>query len=218
MLKKSFRLKIDIQTSTQKKKFLIDNNTTFDLVNLTFFNQTIWEDDTWTEAIMPLVKKYRLRTKNMLDFWCSEFKLNDLKREIEYNQYCEFFFCNYYSDSFEEWKQDELDDIKIEFREIDLMLRYQVERFNFPWVKKLLKQGAKPDVEFYDGDFSAKDRISTESAYLSTFVIPEFKTFDKKGYKQDFNVSDMFRNLLGFAAHEEMYHLLVNYKNWQKND
>lgn len=199
-------------------RFEIDNNTTFDLVNLTFFNQTIWEDNTWIEEIMPLVNKYRARTKSMLEFWRSEFGIRNLKLEMEYNEYCEYFYCNYYSDSYEEWKEYELEHINIAYREIDLQLMYHVERFNFPEVKDLLKKGAKSNIDFYDDDFSsADDRISGECSYLtSTFIIPEFKAFEKIGYNQIFNIKDLFRGLLGLAAHEEMYHTLMKFKKIQK--
>jgi len=202
----------------KKDSFQIDNYTAFNLINLTFFNQTVWEVDDWREEIMPLVRKIRQRIKQMLDFWRSELGRQDIKREIEYSQYCDFFYCDCYTDTYEEWKKEELKDIKIEFREIDLMLMYQVERFNFAETKKLLEQGAKSDVDFYDDDFSSvNSRIGAESAFLATtFVVPEFETFEKKGYNQDFDITDMFSRLLGFAAHEEMYHLLDEYEKKRK--
>jgi len=198
----------------KKHNFQIDKKTSFNLVNLTFFNQTVWKDDSWNEDIMPLVKKNRQRVEQMLDFWRLEFGCKNLKREIEYIQYCDFFYCDCFTDSYEEWRKDELKDIKIKFREIDLMLMYQVQHFNFAETKKLLEQGAKSDIHFYDDGFSSvNSRIGTESAFLATtFVVPEFQIFEQKGYNQKFDIVDMFRNLLGFAAHEEMYHLLAEYE------
>ena len=198
----------------KKDNFQIDKYTIFNLINLTFFNQTVWKADDWREEIMPLVKKIRQRIEQMLDFWRSEFGRQDIKQEIEYSQYCDFFYCDCYTDTYEEWKKDELNDIKIEFREIDLMLMYQVERFNFAEIKKLLEQGAKSDIDFYDDDFSSvNSRIGAESSFLATtFVVPKFEIFEKKGYNQDFDITDMFSRLLGFAAHEEMYHLLAEYE------
>ena len=59
---------------TKRDRFLIDNDTPFDLTNLTFFNQTIWFDGDWIDDINPLVEKHRLRTTQMLDFWRAELK------------------------------------------------------------------------------------------------------------------------------------------------
>ena len=125
-----------------------------------------------------------------------------------------FFYSDCLYDTYEEWLKKEQEYINKEFREIDLMLMYQVERFNFAETKKLLEQGAKSDIDFYDDDFSSvNSRIGNESAFLATtFVIPEFEIFEQKGYHQKFDLVDMFGRLLGFAAHEEMYHLLTEYE------
>jgi len=187
----------------KKNNFQIDYCTTFDLINLTFFNQTVWEDDDWREDTMPLVKKNRQRTKKMLDFWRTEFACDDIKRNIDYNQYCDFFYCVDYIDTYEEWLKEEQEDMQEkEFREIDLKLMYHVERFHFVETKKLLEQGAKVDIDFYEDDISSViSRIGTEIAFLATtFVVPEFEIFEKKGYNQKFDITDMFGRLLGFAA------------------
>ena len=196
----------------KKRHFIIDNRISFDLINLTFFNQTVWKSDDWNKDIMPLIKKNRQRTEQMLNFWRMELD-PDIKREMEYIQYCDYFYCDCYTDTYEEWKKYEMKDIKIEFREIDLMLMYQVERFNFVETKKLLEQGAKSDIDFYDDDFSSVDsRIGTEYSFLATtFVVPYFKIFEQKSYNQDFDITDMFGRLLGLAAHEDMYQLINAY-------
>ncbi|MCL2074411.1 MAG: hypothetical protein FWH18_10840 [Marinilabiliaceae bacterium] len=206
----------------KKNNFQIDKNTSFNLINLTFFNQTVWADHTWNEEIMPLVKKNRQRIEQMLDFWSLEFGCKKLTREIEYFQYCDFFYCEFPAGhkewlSYEEWLSVERSggNITKEFREIDLMLMYQAEHFNFAETKKLLEQGAKSDIDFYDDeDSSLNSRIADESAFLATtFVVPEFEIFEQKGYNQKFDIVDMFGRLLGFAAHEEMYHLLAEYED-----
>ncbi len=197
----------------KKDKFPIDENTTFDLTNLTFFNQVIWFDVDWREEIMPLVEKHIQRTKKMLDFWCAELGQQEIHRQIEYNHYHEYFYCD---------DPNDFDEIILEpistyleqgFREIDLRLYNRTQCFDFAEVKKLLEQGAKSDIHFEnDGDSSAFSRISTECSYLATCnVIPEFKVFDEKGYNQSFDTTRMFGDILGLAAHEEMYHLLDEY-------
>ena len=198
----------------KKNNFLLNDYDTFDLINLTFFNQTLWKEELWSKRIKSLVKKNKKRVEQMLDFWRSEFGRQDIKREIEYNQYWSFFYCNGYDKTYGEWKKYNLEGIKTEFREIDIMLMYQVERFDFVETRKLLEQGAKSDIDFYGDDFSSvNSRICTEFAFLATsFVVSEFEIFEKKGYNQDFDITDMFSRLLGLAAHEEMYSLLAEYE------
>jgi hypothetical protein len=217
-VEKVFEFKNQYPEIYSKKKNFQINNVTFNLVNLTFFNQTVWSVDDWKEEIMPLVKKIRQRIGNMLDFWQTEFGCKNIKRGIEYNQYCDFFYSDCLYDTYEEWLKEEQEYIEKEFRELDLMLMYQVERFNFAETKKLLEQGAKSDIHFYDDDFSSvNSRIGTESSFLATtFVVPEFEIFEQKGYNQRFDIVDMFGRLIGFAAHEEMYHLLAEYE--EKNE
>jgi len=198
----------------KKDKFLIDGNTTFDLTNLTFFNQTIWFDGDWIDDIKPLVEKHIGRTVQMLDFWCAEFGQQNIQRQIEYNQYYEYFYCDDPND-FEEIIIDPISFyLEKGFREVDLRLYNRAQCFDFTEVKKLLEQGAKPHIHFEnDGDSSILSRISDEVSFLATCeVVPEFKVFETKGYNQNFDIRRMFGDILGLAAHEEMYHLLAEYE------
>lgn len=197
----------------KKDKYPIDQNTTFDLINLTLFNEIIWFDVSWRKEIMPLVEKHRQRTKQMLDFWRAELGLQKIQRNIKYNHYCDYFYCDDPED-FEEIIMEPISTyLKEGFREIDLRLYNRVQCFDFEEVKKLLEQGAKSDIHFEnDGDSSAFSRISSECSYLTTcHVIPEFEMFEKNGYNQSFDTTRMFGDILGLAAHEEMYHLLDKY-------
>lgn len=197
----------------KKDKFSIGENTTFNLVNLTFFNQTIWFDGDWIDDIKPLVEKHRQRTIQMLDFWRAELGRQKIQRQIEYNQYYDYFYCDDPSD-FEEIITEPISTyLKNGFREMDLKLYNRAQCFDFVEVKKLLVQGAKSDIHFEnDGDSSTFSRISTECSYLATcHVIPEFEMFETKGYNQSFDTTKMFGEILGLAAHEEMYHLLDEY-------
>jgi len=198
----------------KKDSFQIDYNTTFNLINLTFFNQAVWGVDDWVEDMMPFVKKIRQRTEQMLDFWRTEFG-QDIKRDVEYNQYYDFFYFDCLADTYEEWLKEEQEDLKKDIREIDLMLMYQAKCFNFAETKKLLEQGAKSDVDLYDEDFSSADSHfgNERELFARTFVVPEFEIFEQKGYNQKFDILEMFSRLLGFAAHEEMYLFLKAYKN-----
>ncbi len=206
---------------SKKEEYPIDRNTTFDLTNLTFFNQVIWFDRDWIGNIMPLVEKHRLRTKEMLDFWRVEYGQQEIRRQIEYNHYCDFFYCDDPNDP--DYKEVIIIDpisyfLEKGFREIDLRLYNSVECFDFEKATKLLKQGAKINIHFYDDeDSSAITRISHEVSFLATCqVIPEFEIFELEGYNKSFNIARMFGDLLGLAAHEEMYYLLEKYDKEEK--
>lgn len=194
----------------KKDKFLIDKSTNFDLINLTFFNQVIWFNDDWNEEIMPFVKKNQQRTKQMLDFWCAEFGQKIIHKKTEYNQFYEYFYCDDPSDFDEIISKPISKYLKEGFHEIDLKLYNRAQCFDFVEVKKLLKQGAKPDIHFEnDDDSSTIRRIVDEISFLSTCqVIPEFESFEKRNYNQNFDIIEMFGDILGLAAHQEMYILL----------
>ena len=106
------------------------------------------------------------------------------------------------------------------FREIDLRLYNRVECFDFIESKNLLEKGAKFNIQFHeDGDSDTFSRISAECSFLATCqIIPEFQIFKEKGYNQNFEISRMFGELLGLAAHEEMYDLLSEYDDEQYID
>lgn len=201
---------------SKKGKFQIDENTIFDLTNLTLFNQTIWSDENWIDDKKPFVEKNRQQTEKMIDFWCSEFGSLKISRQIEYYHYCDFFYCGHQNDPLEN-EEIILDPIVnfIEkgFREVDLRLYKRVECFDFIEVENLLKQGAKTNIHFYDDESSsAFSRISEEVSFLATCqVIPEFELFETNGYNQNFDIVKMFGYLLGLAAHQEMYNLLNQY-------
>jgi hypothetical protein len=183
---------------------------------LTFFNQTIWFDEDWRDEIKQIIDKHRQRTSQMLDFWNTEFGQQYIQRKIEYNKYWDYFYCKDPNDP--DYNQEVIFDtisyfLEQGFREIDLMLYNRIECFDFKAALNLLEQGAKADVDFYkDDDSSAFSRILHEVSYLATCqVIPEFKIFETKVYEQNFDIPKMFGDLLGLAAHTEMWDLLEKY-------
>ncbi len=186
-----------------------------DLRILTLLNQTIWNDDTWSEEIQPLVERNRQKTRKMLAFWNSELAVPKLNKAIAYNSYYEFFYCEEPADT----EKIDLNTVQfyvgMGFREIDARLHNRVECFDFAAVRKLLDQGANSTVSFYEDEQDAGgvfERIETEHSYLSSCsIIPEFVQFEKIAYQQNFDTRAMFGDLLGFAAHQEMYNLLNEY-------
>lgn len=187
-----------------KYRFQIDDTRVFDLTKLTLLNWIIWFDPDWKEEIMPFVERNRHRTDQMRKFWESESIQIGSDTQFGYHQYKDHFLC----EDFEDTQIVILDPIPYYtdkgFRELDLELYNRVDCFDFDAVRELLRQGAKPNIHFYDdGDGSAIARIALESSFLANCrVIPEFKLFEQKGYDQDFNIIEMFDDLLGLAAHE----------------
>ena len=198
----------------QKDSFIIEGSTIFDLRNLTYFNQIIWNDISWIKEIMPLVERNRHRCEQMLAFWHAESGYKNINSPFEYNKYCEFFYCDDPND-YEEIIMEPIS-VYLEkgFREIDLKLYNRAQCFDFLETKNLLEQGAKSDIDFEsDGASSTLSRIGGERSYLLTCcVCPEYEDFESKGYRQDFYIKSMFGDLLGLAAHEEMYRLLGKYE------
>jgi len=194
---------------SKKECFLIEGKMLFDLKNLTFFNQTIWNVDNWKDEIMPLILNNRQNTEKMLNFWRAELGKNNIQREIEYNHYCDYFYCVDPNDPDEDEKVI-LDTIPYflekGFREIDLRLYNRIACFDFTETKKLLENGAKLDINFYeDGASSALSFIGDECSYLASCeVIPEFKLYKTKGFVKDYCIIERFGDLLGLAAFEDM--------------
>jgi len=200
-----------------------ENMHSFDLMNLTFFNQVIWFDDCWIDEIKPFVERRRQQTTQMLDFWRIEFSKQDIQRTIEYNQCWDCFYCENPSVTNEMSYEPIQDYVDKGYRKIDLMLYNRAECFDFVETKKLLELGANPNITFYENEEDKKrddgynilDRIGSECSYLTSCeVIPVFKTHEEKGfypYSGKENVERLFGDLIGLAAHEEMYGLLKPY-------
>ncbi len=198
---------------TKKNRFQIDDTTVFDLTKLTLFNQIIWFDPDWKDEIFPLVERNRHNTDRMLNFWQSELISIGSGDHFPYHQFKDYFLC----EDIEDTETVILDPmsyfIERGFREIDLKLYNRIDCFDFAAVRELLEQGANPNIHFYDdGDSSAISRILDEGSFLTSCrIIPEFEIFEVKGYDQDFNIKEMFGDLLGLAAHDKMYDLLKKY-------
>ena len=202
---------------SKNENYKIDGEKTFDLKNLTFFNKSIWKDDNWKYEILPFIKKNRENTEKMLEFWKIETGNNNIQREIEYNQYYEYFFCSDPNDP-EENETVILDKITYflekGFREIDLRLYNRVACFDFAETKILLEKGAKPDIKFYEDEFDsdAISLIGGECSYLATCqVVPSFEIYEKNGAWNYNNLPELFSDLIGLAAFEDMYYLLEKY-------
>ena len=204
----------------KKENYKIEGKKIFDLKNLTFFNQSIWKGDDWKDEIIPFIKKNREKTEKMLEFWKTETGNENIKREMEYNQYCEYFYCHDPNDP-EENEKVIIDTISYfmekGFREIDLKLYNRVACFDFTETKILLEKGAKLNVKFYpdECDSDTMSHIGDECSYLATCkVIPSFQLYEKNercDYYNMGNLTELFMDLIGLAAFEDMYYLLEKY-------
>ena len=181
-----------------------------DLMNLTFFNRTIWYSTGWDDKIKPFIEENRHKTKRMLDYWQEEFGCQKIQRTCEYNQYWHGFYCE------DPNVTDEISGKPFQyylsegFREIDLMLYNRAECFDFVETKKLLKRGANHKARIFD-DGGILTRISHECSFLESQIVPDFQNFNKNGYKHRSCIGGMFEELLGLAAHQDMYDLLAPY-------
>ena len=202
---------------SKKENYKIDGEKIFDLKNLTFFNQIIWREDDWRDEIKPFVKKNRENTEKMLEYWKTETGNRNIQREMEYNQYYEFFYCSDPNDP-KENEEVIMDTItyflKKGFREIDLRLYNRIACFDFAGTKLLLENGAKPDINFYEDDLysDAISHINDECVVLACQVVPSFEMYKKNGeWNTNYNITELFSDLIGLAAFEDMYYLLEKY-------
>lgn len=93
----------------------------------------------------------------MIDFWRAEAESQKLHLKIQYNRYFEYFWCDDPNDP-ESNEEVILDPISYflekGFRELDLRLYNRFECFDFEEARKLLNQGAKSNIDFYeDGNY-----------------------------------------------------------------
>lgn len=196
--------------------FPLDGDDIFDLYYLTKFNEIIWNTyDGWKKELLPFVRARRNETKQVLDFWQFESKLYRDSSKFDFSKYWNYFYSeNPEIRDYTNWKPNKFF-LQKNIKEIDLMLYNRAECFDIKETKNLLKRGANPNIDLYEEDEEGDtilDRIATESAHLFTQIIPLFQSFEKEKYKQYFDLKQMFRDILGLAAHEEMYKVLKTTK------
>ena len=188
------------------------------------YKQTLWQD--FIPEIMPFIKEQREKVDQLLSLWKERYYV-DVDSPIDYKKYYEYFYCLA--------EEDTDDDVFFAprskytengCREIDLDLFVAVKKFQFSKVKELLECGANPDANLvsiddkgkdYKDPWNCMDDIGSECSYLCTCeVLPNIK--DKNG-KWYYNIpirNTDIGDLLGWAAHEDMYRLLEQYVNAKK--
>lgn len=192
----------------------------FPLHYVTLCYEAIWRDaDDWKDKDWANAAKNS--TNIMLEFWKEYYGVDRFPR-IEYRTYSD---DNFYCAWDDETDEDLLFHPKGEFlalgkREIDLDLYCVVERFQFDRVEELLKQGANPGAEIYDGlnegdvpfdSWSAIDRIDGEVCFLCCETMDFVRQL--LGKQAHWFIGEMlFQNLMSLAAHSEMSELLKKYE------
>lgn len=200
----------NLELYNTKSSFFIDEELYLDLVHLTYFNYIIWFDKNWSSDIMPMVQRIRTRINDMIDFWKSEGVFQDIKTKISYNQYIEYFNL-YYSSTEEEVLLNTISFyLQKGFKEIDLKLYNRVECFDFEEVKRLIEQGANPNIHFEnDEESSAKSLVSNRCSFFTSYqLIPEFELFEEKGFNQNFDILNLFMEMIQLSANQEILNLL----------
>lgn len=120
------------------------------------------------------------------------------------------FFRNYRDDIFEDvfWNETKDNLITKGYRDIDLDLYVAVNKFDYNEVERLLKLGADPAAELPE-ESSCFERIGAECCFL-TLRLQGFATNQEQHNSLEVDAIDLIE-LIGLAAHENMYSLLSKY-------
>ena len=194
-------------------------NVPFPLYYITMcYKKVMWTE--FRQEVMPFVKQQQQNIDQLLNLWKNRFGV-DIDAKIDYKKYEDYFYCL----SDDDTDMDVfLDPIQLFLdngcRQIDLDLFDAVDKFQFSRVKELLEKGADPDANLIpincndDDPFNCLDRIGGECSYLCTCqIFPLIKDTHGAWYIT-YPIGDReIGDLVGWAAHEEMYNLLENYNN-----
>lgn len=199
----------------QCNRFPLENEDTFDLYYLTELNAIIWNSKDWKEDILPFVKARRKETQEVLDFWQGENGFYRGNTQLKFSDYWEYLYCEDPAiRDYTNWEENSYF-LDKGIKELDLMLYNRASCFDFKATRYLLKMGANPNIDLYEEEEqqdSIINHIAMEAANLSLQIIPLFESFEKNKYQENFHIINMFRDLLGYAAHEEMYKTLKTVK------
>ena len=162
----------------------------------------------WNPDCQPLVRDFLKRVSQVKAILRDSFDIP--YSPIDYQQYTVDFYAAGPDESIEEalWIDSMEDACRNGARPIDAELYYAGVRFDFACVEELLKQGANPRVPMEDPDDSLMHRIVGEASFLSFETAHAWKS-DRLGYRdvKEQEIAD----LVGLAAHEQMYALLTRY-------
>lgn len=166
----------------------------------------IGEVSYWTKEKQYLVSDFLTRAHQVKEIFRKSFGIEFTP--VDYQQYTDDFYAAKADESIEEalWVDSIEEAYRNGARPIDVELYYAGVRFDFARAEELLKQGANPETPLDEEDAYLTDRIETEAAFLST-NLDRVIWFEKRADVDDEDMSD----LVGWAAHEQMYDLLRKY-------
>ena len=132
----------------------------------------------------------------------------DITHEIDYRQYTDDFYaassCETDEDILCVTMQEAIDG---GMTPLDVDLYCAVERFEYAKVLLLLKKGANPYAPL---EYStAEERIWAECAHLDTEVVRIWRSYFEANDIQKIDIRQI-SDLIGWAAHEKMYDILMN--------
>ena len=182
----------------------------------------------WTgfrEEVLPFVKEQQKSIDLLLDLWKNQFGV-DTEATIDYKKYEDYFYCLSDDETIEEVFMDPIElFLENGCRKIDLDLFEAVDKFQFSKVKELLQKGANlnanlaPINDNQDDYFNCLDRIGGECSYLCTCQIFPLIKEPHGAWYINYPIGDQeIGDLVGWAAHEEMYNLLENNLNIIEDD
>lgn len=173
----------------------------------------IGEVSHWNKEVQYLIADFKSRVFQVKEIFRNSFNIEFTP--IDYQQYTEDFFAARSDESIEEalWLDSIDDAYKNGARPIDAELYYAGVQFDFERTEDLLKHGANPDIPLEECDMYLYDRIATEASFLEV----ELRHVWEFEYRREVDYADI-SHLVGYAAHETMYDLLVKYHKSPEDD
>ena len=167
----------------------------------------------WNKEVQYLITDFKSRVIQVKEIFRNSFNIEF--SPIDYRQYTDDFYAARSDESIEEalWLDSIEDAYKNGARPIDTELYYAGVQFDFARTEELLKHGANPDIPLEEYDMYLYDRIATEASFLEV----ELRHVWKFEFRGEVDYEDI-SHLVGYAAHETMYDLLVKYHKSPEDD
>ena len=161
----------------------------------------------WKEEYRGVVYKRKCQNDKIKNFFINQYGLD--MSDVPFSDYCDYFFSQPKDATVEDCLDESKENLMNQgFKEIDIDLYCSVVKFDYEQVEHLLQYGANPRTWIpCKGEDQCMDRIGAECSWLDmelNYVILE------ESYVTDLNVYIQY--LLGLAAHEKMYDLLLKYE------
>ena len=182
----------------------IFNDVVFPLHHITICWDIIFSFvDEWKEEFRETLRTRKAKNDQLKEYFAKQLGLDMNVNVIKFSDYHNHFYCMAPDDDIEECLCESEETLrKIGLRDIDIELAWNVERFNYEEVKRLLDEGANPGIDYSDDGENCLSRIYSEIQ----FIYSEFQD-NVLGKEKIYDIHDI-SYLIGLAAHEKMDHLL----------